>query len=93
MYGEQMPPSCDKVVGYFKARLSDYNTAVDQFLAGPFAADRVNGLLDAWSAQIHDAAAEASGLKGAPTLAEWLNAITSLKDNIASARQHRGYPY
>jgi hypothetical protein len=93
MYGLQRPASCDPIVSYLRSWLADYERYVDELLGGPFEAKRVDGLLDSWAAQIHDAVQEASDLKGAPTFSDWLSEVAQLRANIENARQHRGRAY
>jgi spore coat protein H len=92
-YGIQRPASCDKVVSYLATWLDDYNAKVDDFIAGPFEASKVDSKLDSWSAQIQSAVSEAVFLQGAPTVSAWQLAVLQLRADIANARMNRGYAY
>jgi CotH kinase protein len=89
----QMPSSCDPLVAQWASRSEEYERAVDAFLAGPFAEANVEAKLAAWTDQIDPIVAEASGLHGAPTYAEWQGALAELHAIIESTREHRGYDY
>lgn len=93
MFGIQRPASCDTIVKYLRSWLDDYNLAVDQFIAGPFAGAAVQQKLDMWSRQIRGVVMEAAGIGGAPTFAAWTLATSDLQSKIASAREHRGRAY
>jgi spore coat protein H len=92
-YGIQRPARCDAVVGYMSDWLSDYEREVDDFIAGPFQADRVNAKLDAWAEQIRDSVTEASGIHGAPTASVWLAAISLFKSELDNERRLRGHAF
>src|SRR5262249_55484640 len=92
-YGLQRPASCDKLVMHFTTWRADYDAKVDEFIAGPFEAGRVNDKLDRWAAQIQPAVSEAALLNGAPSVGTWKTELSRLKQAIDSARQHRGFAY
>jgi spore coat protein CotH len=92
-YGTQRPASCDKLVSHFQSWLDDYDRKVDEFLAGPFQPSRVTDKLDRWAAQIESAVSESAFLNAAPSVSSWKTGVSQLKQNITSARQHRGYAY
>ena len=89
----QMAASCDRLTSEWAMLDDDYARAVDGFLAGPFAASKVNAKLSTWSAQIDSFVNEASGVNGAPLYADWQTAYATLQSIIDSARMHRGYAY
>lgn len=91
--GRQMPASCDPLTGTWAADEETYDRAVDAFVAGPFAAPNVDAKLTRWIAQIDAVVQEAAGLNGAPSYAEWQQAVQELQAIIASSREHRGYDY
>jgi spore coat protein H len=91
MYGIQRPASCDALVSNLKSWLDLYDTQVDAFIAGPFAADRVEPQLDLWAAQIRAAVTEAAGINGAPTVEDWSLAVSQFKTDLANARSARGH--
>jgi spore coat protein H len=91
--GVQRPAACDPLVQDFIGWMDDYNAKVDEFIAGPFSADRVNAKLDAWSTQITDAVTKYSGLNGAPTVIEWTAGVSSLRATIDTLRKNRGNKY
>ena len=88
--GPQRPAACDPLVSLLLSWNSEYERAVDAFLAGPYAKAKVDRLLDDWSMQIRPLVAEAGGAKNAPTEAEWAEAVTSLRNKIEGSRQNRG---
>jgi hypothetical protein len=89
----ERPATCDRLTAHLASWAADYASKVDAFIAGPFAAQRVDTKLSAWSSQLAAPAAEAAGLNGAPSLASWLYATTQLRSTIDSARTNRGYAY
>ena len=89
----QRAPSCDRLVQHWITWRPDYEMAVDTFLAGPFAANKVDEKLAAWTAQIDASVAECAGLNGAPTAITWQTAVNDLRGKIATSRASRGFPY
>lgn len=95
----QYPPGCDPLIRAFASDPAAYAAAVDAFLAGPFAADPVDALLDTWAAQIASevqAQADAGIVAsegGVLTPAAWQSALAELRDALAGMRNNRGYPY
>jgi spore coat protein H len=90
MYGIQRPASCDTLVSNLKTWLDLYNAKVDEFIAGPFARDRVEPQLDLWAEQIRAVVSEAAGVNHAPTLEDWTLAVSQFKTDLANARSARG---
>ena len=88
--GPQRPASCDPLVALLLSFQTDYERAVDAFLAGPYQKANVDMLLDTWSAQIRAAVVEADGVKLAPSEAQWAEAVSSLRQTIERSRTHRG---
>jgi hypothetical protein len=70
-----------------------YERAVDAFLAGPFAKDKVDSKLAAWSAQIDASVRDAAGVRSAPSYEQWQTAFGTLQTIITNARAHRGWDY
>jgi spore coat protein H len=89
----QRAPSCDPLTAQFASWRADYDTLVDQFLAGPFAEAAVADKLRTWSAQLGPLVDEAGGAKGAPDRMAWEQAMQDFKAVLVSVREHRGYPY
>jgi spore coat protein CotH len=87
------PASCDPLVQRWIEWSADYETAVDAFIAGPFAATNVDTKLSTWSAQIQSVVTEAAGVNGAPSVSTWQNEKTALDTFIDNARANRGYKY
>lgn len=85
-----MPSACDKLTQSFISWLPDYQTQVDAFLAGPYAASAVDVKLATWSQQIAPVVEETAGKNAAPSADEWRAGVNQLKATIASSRQHRG---
>lgn len=92
-YGDQWPATCDPLFEHIESALPDYEKAVDQFLAGPFAKDHIDALIDRWSAQIRPHVMETAGLNAAPSEADWDQAVADLRQVIEGARAHRGLTY
>jgi spore coat protein H len=88
----QRPTSCDPLFSIWAGWTLDYEHAVDEFLAGPFEAGRVEQKLARWSAQIQPYVAEASGQNGAPTEAVWQAEVAALRGAIDALRRDRGWP-
>ena len=88
----QRPTSCDPLFSIWAEWNTDYESAVDEFLSGPFASSRVEDKIARWSAQIRPAVAEAAGHNGAPAVATWELAGTFLRLALDSLRQNRGSP-
>ena len=93
MYGHMTPPSCDPFVKHMIGWRDIYEREVDAFLAGPLSEAQVEAKLKPWIDQMRPHIREFAGVKRAPTEAEWDTAVQELRAKIASARQHRGYPY
>jgi hypothetical protein len=86
-------PSCDPLVGQLAIWEPDYETAVDAFLAGPFASDAIDAKIATWTDQISPLVDEANGGGGAPTQDQWQSALTDFKQIVDGVRMNRGYPY
>lgn len=91
--GSDRPASCDPLVSHFIEWLPDYEQKVDELLAGPFQEAHVDALLDSWTTLIRSAVVEAAGVHDAPNETAWEEAVSSLRQKIASAREHRGFAY
>ncbi len=92
-YGAQVAASCDMFVQRLITWRSDYESAIDEFVAGPFSRARVDAKLDAWSAQLRQYVSEAAGINLAPDEAAWATGLAELKSKIESARASGGYAY
>jgi spore coat protein H len=88
----QRPTSCDPLFSIWAEWKTDYESAVDEFLSGPFASSRVEDKIARWSTQIRPVVAEAAGHNGAPAVATWELAETLLRLALDSLRQNRGSP-
>ncbi|HMI90204.1 MAG TPA: CotH kinase family protein [Polyangiales bacterium] len=88
-----MAAVCDPLIDDWAMLGTDYDAAVDSFLAGPFSEANVTAKLDAWSAQITPVVEESSGMKLAPTDAEWMLAAQELRAVVNAARANRGSAY
>lgn len=88
-----VPPSCDPLTKRWIEANAAYESAVDAFIAGPFAAANVDAKLNAWTAQLQPVVAETSGLNDAPTTTTWNDAVNTLKSRITQTRTDRGYHY
>jgi len=90
----QKPASCDTMTGRWGADWgADYSRSVDAFIAGPFAKQNVDGLLDAWESQISSAVSQAAGVHGAISHAGWQAELSSLRSLADAARANRGFDY
>jgi spore coat protein H len=76
-------PGCDHLFQAIATRRADYDAAVDQLLAGPFALETVLDKIDRWSKFIHDAevADPTAGGEG-----PWVSAVAELKSTIPVLR-------
>ncbi len=92
-YGWQTPPACDPLVKNMIAWRADYEREVDAFIAGPFSEARVEAKLEGWIEQIRPYIREFAGVKRSPMENEWDGALREFRAKLASAREHRGFPY
>jgi hypothetical protein len=92
-YGNQWPATCDPLFEHIESALPDYEKAVDQFLAGPFAKDHIDELIQRWSDQIRQYVSEAAKLNAAPSEADWDRGVDELRQIIEEARANRGLKY
>jgi hypothetical protein len=84
--------SCDALINLWGQHWrTDYETAVDRFLAEAFTVANVSAKLGAWEAQIRPFVVEAGGINGAPLEHEWDAALGELRAIIDAARANRGY--
>lgn len=89
----QAPPACDPMIKNFQTWLPEYNSKVDDFIAGPFSEANVEAKLATWSKQIDSAVRKTAGTNGAPSYDEWQSGIETLRAIVDNARANRGYPY
>jgi hypothetical protein len=89
----QLAPSCDRLIDHWATWRAEYETAVDAFLKGAFAPNKIDKKLADWTSQIESHVRESAGLNGAPPLATWEAAVNDLRNKIATFRSARGYPY
>lgn len=82
----QLAPSCDKLTHGWASLGAEYASAVRSFLDGPFAKDKVDAKLDAWSAQIDDQAQEAADAGQGPAADLWKGDLSALRDTIDQLR-------
>ena len=83
----QLSAACDPIIGNLATFEDEYQQLRDIFLAGPFAKDTVEGLLNTWAGQIKDAVQEADEAHDdQPSMQTWLGAIEKLKDDLEYAR-------
>jgi spore coat protein CotH len=92
-YGAQVPASCDPVVRQLMRLQAAYEREIDAFLAGPFAADRIDSKLIAWTDQIRPFVIEAAGIRHAPNESDWTTAVYALDATISATRERRGLPF
>ncbi|MDW3218961.1 MAG: CotH kinase family protein [Acidimicrobiales bacterium] len=80
----QVSAACDPILGAIASFDEEIDAKVAEFLAGPFALDRVNGLLDAWADQIRDAVEkEADDHTDALRVSTWETSLEWLREQIA----------
>jgi hypothetical protein len=89
----QMPASCDPLVATWASLRADYETKVDDFIAGPFSPANVDEILAQTIELITDAVAESASVSGAPLPSQWQAAVANLRTIIEDARAQRGYAY
>jgi hypothetical protein len=85
----QRSAACDPAIAAFGLFGDEYETLLQEFLAGPFSEDRVNSQLDVWSAQIASATEEASeDYPDARKVPEWEQALRRFQQALATARSN-----
>jgi hypothetical protein len=89
----QRAATCDPLSAEFASWRADYETMVDQLLAGPFSEAAVGAQLDAWTEQIAPLVDATAGLNGAPDADTWRAAVATLQAVLSSSRLHRGFDY
>ena len=83
----QLSAACDPIIGTLATFEQEYQELRNGFLAGPFAKETVEGLLNTWAGQIKDAVQEADEAHNdQPSMSEWLRAIEKLKADLEYAR-------
>ena len=83
----QLSAACDPIIGTLATFKQEYQELRNAFLAGPFAKETVEGLLNTWAGQIKDAVQEADETHNdQPSMSEWLRAIEKLKADLEYAR-------
>ena len=83
----QLSAACDPIIGTLTTFEQEYRELRETFLAGPFAKETVEGLLNTWAGQIKDAVQEADEAHNdQPSMAEWLRAVEKLKADLEYAR-------
>jgi spore coat protein H len=91
---EQVPASCDPVVQELMNLQPEYEREIDGFLAGPFAAERIDAKLAAWTEQIRESVNEAAaGDYDVPNELTWADSLDELKATISATRQARGLSF
>jgi hypothetical protein len=86
---DQMPPSCDALLNGLGCHFKDaYIAAAQVGLEGPLSAERIDGVLKAWSDQIIGAVEAGYASNSArPSVADWDAAISDLRVRIARLRE------
>lgn len=83
----QRSAACDVLTRGWTQFEAEYRSAIDQFLAGPFADETVDGLIDTWTAQIRTATEEAEAAHDdAVFIRQWEAAVFDLRTAIDVAR-------
>lgn len=83
----QRSAACDPIIGAVAEYETEYRALLDEFLAGPFAVERVDEQLDRWTAQIADATAEAADAHNdALRVGLWEASVRSLRSDLETAR-------
>ena len=83
----QRSATCDPIIGNLTTFEDEYQQLKEEFFAGPFSKDTVEGLLNTWAGQIKDAVQEAGEAHNdQPSMGEWLRAIEKLKRDLEYAR-------
>ncbi|MEE9414644.1 MAG: CotH kinase family protein, partial [Acidimicrobiales bacterium] len=86
---EQRSAVCDPLFSALAQLDSEYERVLADFLAGPFAVERVDVLLDEWQAQIADATAEAAQLyPDALDPGAWTTALERFRSSLEHARSN-----
>jgi hypothetical protein len=77
-------PGCDRLFQAIAARRTDYETAVDRLLSGPFAVQTVLKKIERWSTFIHDAEVADPTTAGERA---WLSAVKDLEGAVPVLRK------
>jgi hypothetical protein len=87
----QRSAACDPILGALGSLDAEFDRIRAEFVAGPFAEERVTALLDEWTAQIEPAVAEAAAAHDdAPSVASWRAAVEQLEAGLAAGRAGNG---
>lgn len=87
----QRSAACDPLIGVLATLEDEYERIRAELLAGPFAEARIAEQLDAWTAQIEPAVAEAEELHSdAPSVASWKIALAALVRGLDDSRNGDG---
>ena len=83
-----MPAVCEPLFKTYAEHYGDeYQSAVDELLAGPFSPEVVEEQLATWSAQVEDTVAEVSALDSEQlTPGAWASGLADLKARIITLR-------
>lgn len=83
----QISSACDPLMATFASFDDEINAKKAEFLAGPFAPETVDALLEAWTAQIRDAVIEADQAHAdAAPETSWDRSVDYFRDQLAWAR-------
>lgn len=87
----QRSAACDPLLGTLATLRDDYERIRADLLAGPFAEERIEEQLTAWTEQIRPAVAEAAELHDdAPSIDAWEAALDRLREAVATSRNGAG---
>lgn len=83
----QRSAACDPLIGTVATLTDEYDAVRAELLAGPFSEERVTAQIEAWTAQIEDAVAEAAEAHDdAPSVASWRAAVDQMLTGLEAAR-------
>ncbi len=84
---EERPVVCDPIVAAIAGFDADLERVRSELVSGPLSVEQADAQLDAWSAQIADAVAEAdAAYDDAPSVADWNTALADLRSDLDVAR-------
>lgn len=87
----QRSAACDPLIATIASLTDEYDRIRGELLDGPFAEERTDAVIDAWTAQIEPAVAEAARLHDdAPSVESWLAAVEQLRAALQVSRDGSG---
>ncbi|MEM7141828.1 MAG: CotH kinase family protein [Actinomycetota bacterium] len=86
----QISSACDPILDAFASFEAETAAQTEAFLAGPFAAEATDALLDAWTEQIRTSLEEEADLHGDVSVNRWEQSVDYLRRQLDWARDQAG---